>query len=256
VNPSTSLGLRLTALRRPVLLLLTLAAFLAIGRVLPIGDWLVASSSYLRHTGSIGIVGFILAYTVGAFLFVPAAMFTFVAGFSLGAGYGVLVAIPGIATSSFLVFLLARTLLRKNVEGWLSRDPRFLVLDRLLARLGPRAVVLLRFSPISPFSILNYAFGLTGIPKRHYLVATCIGTIPGSIFFAQLGAVAPHLGCIAEGRLPDGGLAQTIMLLVGLVLTALVGLWLAVIAKRALHDAEMPKDTPSSPPEEPHPIEG
>jgi uncharacterized membrane protein YdjX (TVP38/TMEM64 family) len=228
----------MAALRRPLLLLIALIAFVALGRVLPIGTWLVAGSSYLRGAGAVGIVGFILAYSLGALLFVPAAMFTFVAGFSLGASRGVLVAIPGIATSSFLVFLLARTLLRKNVEGWLSKDPRFLVLDRLLARLGPRAVVLLRFSPISPFSILNYAFGLTGIPKRHYLVATCIGTIPGSVFFAQLGAVAPHLGCIAEGRLPDGGLAQTIMLLIGLTLTALVGLWLGIVAKRSLREFE------------------
>jgi len=105
---------------------------------------------------------------------------------------------------------------------------------------------LLRFSPISPFSILNYAFGLTGIPTRHYFVATCIGTLPGSLFFAQLGAAAPTLGCIAEGRLPDGGTTQTVMLAIGLVLTAAIMLWLGRLARRAMAEPLAEESAPTA----------
>lgn len=228
----------LVSARRPIGLLVLVVLLLLVGRVAPVGEWLVAGSTQLRHAGVWGALGFFAAYALGAFLFVPAAMFTSVGGYAYGATWGALLAIPATAVSAFLVFFLSRTVLRRNVEGWLGRDPRFLVVDALLAKFGARAVVLLRFSPVSPFSILNYGFGLTGIKPVHYFVATCLGTIPGSIFYAQLGAVAPHLGCLAEGRLPEGGYFQTISLIVGLVLTACVGIWLSVMAKRALAPAD------------------
>lgn len=219
---------------RPIGLAVFVIVLLLLGRMAPVGEWLLAGSTQLRHAGVWGALGFFLAYTLGAFLFVPAAMFTSVGGYAYGATWGALLAIPGTAVSAFLVFFLSRTVLRESVERWLGRDPRFVALDALLAKFGARAVVLLRFSPISPFSVLNYGFGLTGIKSTHYFVATCLGTIPGSIFYAQLGAVAPHLGCIAEGRLPEGGYFQTLSLIVGLLLTAGVGIWLSVLAKRAL----------------------
>lgn len=226
-----------SAYRRPLILLAIVVALVLVGRVVPIGAWLAAASAHLRQAGTWGALLFLCSYLIGSLLFVPAAMFTSVAGYTFGATWGTLIGIPGTAVSAFAVFWLSRTLLRRTVEQWLKDDPRFLIVDRLLAKLGARAVVLLRFSPVSPFSILNYAFGLTGIPKSHYLIATTLGTIPGSIFYAQLGAAAPHLGCIIEGKLPDGGVIQTVSLLVGLVLTAAVGIWLSIVAKRALATA-------------------
>lgn len=230
--------------KRPILALLALALLIGVGRVVPVGAWLVAASAQLRTGGFVGGVLFVLSYSVGALLVIPAAMFTFVAGYSFGALGGALIAIPGIATSSMAIFLLARFLLRNTVQRWLLRDPRYLALDRLLAKLGPRAVVLLRLSPITPFSVLNYAFGLTAIPTRDYFLATCIGTIPGSLFYAQLGAVAPSLARIAEGRLPETGRAQTFLLIFGLVVTAVVAVWLGRIAKRTIAEASQPSPDP------------
>lgn len=226
---------------RPAILAGILGLLVGVGHVIPIGAWLQASSSELRDAGIPGMLLFVLSYSAGALLFVPSAMFTFVAGFTYGGLWGSLIGVPGIATSALSVFLLSRGLLRRNVEVWLARDPRFLVLDRLLARFGARAVILLRLSPLSPFSVLNYAFGLTGIPKGKYFLATCAGTIPGSVFYAQLGAVAPHLGSIAQGRLPEGGRAQTCFLLLGILITAGVGIWLGRLAKQALANAEEPR---------------
>jgi uncharacterized membrane protein YdjX (TVP38/TMEM64 family) len=244
LTPEVRTTSRLATWKRPLGLLLLLLALLLVGRVAPVGTWLVAGSTQLRQAGLLGALLFVLAYTPGALLFVPAAMFTFVAGFAFGPWWGALVGIPGIGSSSMVVFLLARGLLRGQVERWLAHDKRFVVVDHLLAKLGPRAVVLLRLSPISPFSILNYAFGLTAIPKSQYFFATCLGTLPGSLFFAQLGAAAPSLAVIAEGRLPDAGRAQTYLLLFGLVVTASVGLWLGRVAKHALGQAQRPATDP------------
>lgn len=235
-----------THCKRPLSLLVLGLALLLFGRVAPVGSWLVSAASHLQHAGLVGALLFVVGYVLGALLFVPASMFTFVAGFTFGAFSGALVGIPGIVLSSMAVFLLARSLLRSNVERWLAHDPRFVTIDLLLTKLGSRVVVLLRLSPLSPFSVLNYAFGLTAIPTSKYFVATCIGTLPGAFFFAQLGAAAPSLAAIAEGRLPDAGRAQTYLLLAGLVLTAIVGLWLARIAKSALAQAQHMTDNDDS----------
>ncbi|HMA94160.1 MAG TPA: VTT domain-containing protein [Polyangiaceae bacterium] len=239
----------LAAYRRPLAMLAVLVGLLLLGRIVPIGAWLAALSTYLRHAGVWGAILFASFYLAGAFLFVPAAMLTSVAGYTFGVVWGTLIGIPGTAVSAFAVFWLSRTLLRGTIEHWLKNDARFLVVDHLIARFGARAIVLLRFSPVSPFSILNYAFGLTGIPKSHYLVATTLGTIPGSLFYAQLGAAAPQLGSIVEGKLPDGGYLQTVTLLLGLVLTAAVAIWLSVMAKRALAAAACAEQAVPAPPE-------
>jgi uncharacterized membrane protein YdjX (TVP38/TMEM64 family) len=213
-------------------------SLLALGRLLPVGKWLLSLVSLLRGAGAIGGLLFVLAYTPGAIFFVPSAMFNFAAGFAYGPVWGALIAIPGIALSSCIVFALTRTVLRKPVEQWLRRDPRFRAIDHLLTRFGPKSVVLLRFSPLSPFSVLNFAFGLTGMKSLHYFIATAIGAAPGAIFYSQLGALAPHLDELVNGRLPQGGRFQTYYLCFGLVLTLFVALWLGRLAKRAMAHPE------------------
>jgi uncharacterized membrane protein YdjX (TVP38/TMEM64 family) len=142
--------------------------------------------------------------------------------------------------------VLTRTVLRAPIEQWLRQDPRFSAVDHLLTRFGPKAVVLLRFSPLSPFSILNFAFGLTGMKPTHYFIATAIGAAPGAIFYSQLGALAPHLDEIVSGHMPAGGRTQTYYLCFGLCLTLAVAVWLGRLAKQAmLHPEEEMKDLPS-----------
>ncbi|MGC4066569.1 MAG: VTT domain-containing protein [Polyangiaceae bacterium] len=229
--------------RRLVVLGVLVMTLAVLGRILPFGRWLSGLVDALRGAGAWGMALFLFAYTPAALFFVPSALLTFAAGFAYGALLGTLLAIPAIAISAWAVFLLTRTVLREWVVDWLARDPRFVALDGLLTRFGPKAVVLLRFSPVSPFSILNFAFGLTGMKSHHYFIASAIGAIPGAAFYAQLGALAPHLDAIVQGRLPEGGRTQTVFLAFGLCLTVAVAVWLGRMAKAALADsAKTPSD--------------
>lgn len=231
---------------RLVLLGLLLVSLVLLSRVLPLREWLLSGFSALRAAGLVGVILFILAYTPAAVLFIPSAMFNFAAGFVYGPFAGALIAIPGIALSSCVVFLLTRTVLRQPVEQWLGRDPRLRAIDHLLTRFGAKTVVLLRFSPLSPFNLLNFAFGLTGMKPSHYFIATAIGAAPGAIFYSQLGALAPHLEELASGRIPAGGKIQTYYLCFGIVVTLVVAIWLGRLAKGALadpkHELEQPLD--------------
>ena len=224
--------------QRIILLCSVVIGLAVLGRALPVGRWLFSLVTTLRSAGLLGALLFALSYTPGALLFIPSAMFNFAAGFAYGPVWGALVAIPGIALSSCLVFMLSRTVLRQPVEQWLGQDPRFKAVDHLLTRFGPKVVVLLRFSPLSPFNILNFAFGLTGMKPLHYFVATAIGAAPGAIFYSQLGALAPELDTIMSGRLPAGGRVQTYYLCFGLCLTLAIAIWLGRLAKHALTHPE------------------
>jgi uncharacterized membrane protein YdjX (TVP38/TMEM64 family) len=244
VTESDSIGPKRGRTTRFVILSVLVVVLAVLGRVLPIRGWLLSLFSALRDAGPFGVFLFILTYTPGAVFFIPSAMFTFAAGFTYGPLWGALIAIPGIALSSCIIFMLARTVLRKPVEQWLRGDPRIRAVDHLLTRFGPKAVILLRFSPLSPFNILNFAFGLTGMKPLHYFVATSIGAAPGAIFYAQLGALTPHLDELASGRIPAGGQLQTYYLGFGICLTLVVAIWLGRLAKRALAHPEEELEVP------------
>jgi uncharacterized membrane protein YdjX (TVP38/TMEM64 family) len=49
--------------------------------------------------------------------------------------------------------------------------------------------------PLFPFNFINFAWGLTSVRLRDYVVGTVVGIIPGAFVYANLaGAVARSLG--------------------------------------------------------------
>jgi len=80
--------------------------------------------------------------------------------------------------------------------------------DEAVAREGWKIVALTRLSPVFPFNLLNYAFGLTNVRVRDYVVASWAGTLPGTILYVYLGSLAGDLTRVATGgaeRTPADG---------------------------------------------------
>ena len=224
---------------------------LALGRYYPVEHWALQLSNALRHAGVGGVLIYGLAYCVGAVFLLPAAMFSVGAGFAYGPVWGLMLAVPAAALSSLVVFLLARLALRGPVERWLCRDHRVMIIDKLLERRGPVAVVLLRLSPITPFNILNPVFGLTRIRARDYLWATSLGVIPGVLFYTQVGALATQAAAVHGGALV-GGPWHLSMLVAGTLCAFGVIWWFARLSRKALALASMvgPKRLETLSPEE------
>jgi len=225
---------------------------LILGRSYPVESWALELSSTLRHAGPGGVLVYGLAYCVGAVFLLPAAMFSVGAGFAYGPVWGPMLAIPGAALSSLVVFLLARLALRRPVERWLCRDHRLMIIDELLERRGPIAVVLLRLSPITPFNVLNPVFGLTRIRARDYLWATGLGVIPGVLFYTQVGALATHAAAARGATLTGGSSWHVVMLAAGTLCALGVVWWFARLSRRALARASTigPQRLETLPPEE------
>jgi len=98
--------------------------------------------------------------------------------------------------------------------------------------------MLLRLSPLVPFNIQNYLFGLTNIDFWHYFLATFVGIIPGAVLYLYIGA----LGGALTGGGGQWGTARWIFFGIGLVATVFVALLVARKAKAKLKEAGLAKD--------------
>ena len=118
-------------------------------------------------------------------------------------------------------FPLARDWVAKRIDG----NASFTAMDTAVADEGWRIVLLTRLSPLFPFTLLNYAFGLTRVSLRDYVLASWIGMMPGTVMYVYLGSLA-RAGVANHGRTP----AEWILYGAGLLATIAV----AVVATRGV----------------------
>jgi len=183
---------------------------------------------YVRGLGALGYVVYTLGYAIFG-LFVPASVLTIGAGALFGVVGGTIVVAIGATLTATLAFFLARTVLRKRIERWAERNPKFRAVDKAISREGPKIVVFVQMAAVFPFLFVNYAFGLTGIRPVPYIIATFIGILPGVIAFVYLGA--------AGAAVATQNKAKTIITIVGVVIAFAASIFVGRIAQRALfHD--------------------
>jgi uncharacterized membrane protein YdjX (TVP38/TMEM64 family) len=135
-------------------------------------------------------------------------------------------------------FVAGRTLLRTVVARRLETRPRFAALDQAVGRYGLRLVALARLSPLLPFNLLNYAFGLTQVRTRDYVIGSWLGMLPGTAAYCYLGAAAGSLGG-ARTAAADSPLGRSLFW-AGLAATLLAAAYAARLATRALQAALEP----------------
>lgn len=230
--------------RRRSLLLAALVALVAATMLvdLPLRDAAVGLREQLVGLGPWGPPLFALGFGLLVACLVPGLPL----GMAAGAAFGLPVAIPtlyaGATLGSVIAFLVARSSLRPRIERWLARHPRLLALDELMATRGTAVACLLRLAPGVPFTLLNYALGLTRLPLRGYLVAS-LAMLPGIAMNASLGAAA--------GAALDGELHTTtygLLLGVGALAAVVATVWLARVARAALPAAAPTRQREASQP--------
>jgi uncharacterized membrane protein YdjX (TVP38/TMEM64 family) len=228
-------------MRRSQLARLAVAAALVIGVAacllfLPVKDYLLGFLQWAEGLGTWGLVLMAAAFTPACLLFLPGSPI------SLGAGaiYGVVPATIAMSIGSTIgataAFLAGRTLARGLIEERIARHPKFAAIDRAVAEQGFKIVLLTRLSPAFPFNLLNYAFGLTRVRLRDYVLASWIGMFPGTVMYVYLGSAVKNLAALVAGDF-EGGLAQQVLFFIGLLATVVVTVFVTRVAKRALDQA-------------------
>lgn len=208
------------------------------------GGAIPAFTEYIAGLGAVGPLVFIAGYAVATVAFIPGSLLTLAAGAVFGLVTGVAVVFAGATLGSTLAFLVARYVARGAVERRLASNERFAAVDRAIAEQGGRIVFLLRLSPAFPFSLLNYALGLSRVRLRDYVLASP-GMLPGTVLFVYYGKLAGDVAAVAGGAQPDRGTAYYALLVVGLLATLLVTMLVTRVARRALRDATDAPSTPS-----------
>lgn len=218
---------------RLFLWLALIVGVLALARFLNAQAFLQSALHWIRELGPWGWVIFVLLYIATAVLLLPAVILTLGAGAVFGVAQGwaiVSVAATLAATAAFLVGrYVARGWVVKRIEG----NPTFLAIDEAVGREGWKIVGLTRLSPAFPFNLLNYAYGVTRVSLRHYVLASWIGMMPGTLMYVYLGSLAGDLATAGTGhsvRTP----AEWALYGVGLLATVGVTVYVTRIARAAL----------------------
>ena len=191
--------------------------------------------AWVRELGAVGPAAFVAMFTLACVLFLPGCIFALGGGVLFGATWGsVYVAIGG-TTGAVCAFLVGRYLARDWVRRKVAEHENFAAIDRAVGREGWKIVGLTRLSPLFPFNLLNYAFGLTSVSLRDYFLASAVVLTPWAIAYAYLGALAGDLM-----KLDRDGRARTstewAVLVVGLVAAIAAVAYVTRIARRALQE--------------------
>ena len=220
------------------LVLLTIAAVVISMIVfLPSKEYLAALLEWTKSLGAIGPLVVAAAYLLACVLFVPRSLIAIGSGFLFGVGLGTITSSVGSTLGAATAFLVGRTLARKWIDEKVAGNKKFAAIDEAVGKEGFKLVLLLRMSPIFPFSLLNYALGLTKVSFRKYFFASWLGMLPGTIMYVYFGSAARSLTDLAAGNL-QGGVGKQVFFWIGLAGTVMVALFANRIAGKILKSAQ------------------
>ena len=141
----------------------------------------------------------------------PGPLLAGASGLLFGTALGTPVSITAATLGAVFAFSIARFLAHDAVET--LTGSRLAPLQEWIERRGFWAVLYARIAPGVPYSLVNYAAGLTRVGLPAFAAATAIGVAPRAFAYTALG-----------GSLDDLNSPEAIVAIVALVVMALTGL--------------------------------
>lgn len=209
-------------------------------------DVLREALGWVESLGNVGPIGFILLYNIATVLLIPGSILTLGSGVLFGLGWGTFYVIIAATLGATIAFWIGRNLARDWVSSKIAGYPKFGAIDRAVAQQGFKIVLLTRLSPLFPFNLLNYAFGITQVSLKDYVMGS-IGMLPGTLLYVYIGSLIGNLALIGtQTTNPEAEKIQWIAKIIGFVITIAVTLYITRIAKKAL-DESLAESSPESP---------
>ncbi len=175
---------------------------------------------WVNNLGAIGVIVFILIYNLATILFIPGSLLTLGGGAIYGVLWGSIYVFISATLGATIAFLIGRHFARNWVSQKIQAYPRFQLIDIAVAKNGLKIVLLTRLSPIFPFNLLNYAFGITRVSLRDYILGS-LGMIPGTIMYVYIGSLAGDIAMLGmpQTMSPQAQVAQWSLKIIGLLAT-------------------------------------
>jgi len=212
--PDSAALARRAALFRLAALALAIGAALAVVvlvvRPSPAGvrEWVGGVRDWVDGAGVAAPIAFVLVSASLTCVMFPGPLLAGASGLLFGAGLGVPVTLTAAVLGACLAFSISRRVGAGAIEQVAGR--RLLAVYELVNRRGFMAVLYARIAPGVPYTIVNYAAGLTRIPLLVFAGATALGTAPRAFAYTTLG------GSLGDLRSPAAISAVTVLLLMGL----------------------------------------
>lgn len=188
----------------------------------------------IQGLGAWAPIGFAGVYILSAVFFVPGSILTLAAGVLFGVFWGTVAASIAATLGAAAAFLVGRHLARGWVERRIAGKERFGAVYKAVAREGWKIVLLTRLSPVFPYNLLNYAFGLSGVSFWGYTLASWIGMIPGALMYVYIGSLAGSLAMVGAGERENSPFEWALYGL-GFVATVLLTVYITRVARNALN---------------------
>ena len=172
---------------RMIALASLLGAGVAVYRFAPGATEMEQFQRYLQSMGGwAALVSGLLMITQAVVAPLPANVISASNGFLFGAFWGTLLSWTTTLVGASLCYYISKTfgrpLVMRFASGALDRSERF------VSRYGGRAIFVVRLLPAVPFDAVSYAAGLAGVGFGRFLVASAIGSLPSSMFYAIVGS--------------------------------------------------------------------
>ncbi|CEM03564.1 unnamed protein product [Vitrella brassicaformis CCMP3155] len=198
---------------------------------------------WVQDNPATGILAYMAVYMVCTVAFIPGSILTLGAGFTFvcafGNGPGMAAGIGAVLVGAFvgaqLAFFCGRFLFKSWVQGLTDKFKVMRAIDKVFETQGLKLNILLRLSPVVPFSAFNYIMGGTRTRYRDYAIGT-LGIIPGTALYVYIGAIPAFAGACSGKAEGSGHWSQWVFLAVGLVATFIAVFIVTWFARKALRE--------------------
>ena len=188
--------------------------------------------SFFFNTG-IGIFAFVCIYILIVLLILPASWLSLLSGFLYGSYLGSIIVFISACIGASAAFFISKTFFSKKLKNFFSRSPKLSVMEQVIKKGGLKLIFLARLSPIFPFSILNYFYGLNNVKFRDFTFGL-LGIIPGTFLYCSIGSLAKNVQDLKYVQSPN----NLYMSIIGIVSTFLVIFFSAKYSREYFDNSE------------------
>jgi uncharacterized membrane protein YdjX (TVP38/TMEM64 family) len=194
----------------------------------------------IQASGWVGYLMFIALYAACCIFFLPASFLTFAAGAVYGFWVGSLLVLVSNGLGSLLCLLVTRYLFRDWASRRLKKRRKLSAVIDAVQHDGWKIVLLTRLSLVMPFSLINYALGLTKLSAWRFLLATEVGSVPAIAIYVYIGTLVGNLSKIRTDMQGNGPLHWAVQG-IGLLVTLAVTVYVTHLASKTLKKRMRPR---------------
>jgi len=217
---------------KPIVIGLVVIGLILATRAFDIPQELKEVLAWVEGHGTTGVIVFMVIYVAACVFFVPASLLTLGAGAVYGVIRGSIYVSIASTVGATCAFLVGRYLAREAIRRRIAGNAKFMAIDEAVGHEGWKIVGLTRLSPVFPFTLLNYAYGLTRVGLRDYVVASWIGMMPGTVMYIYIGALAGDIAMLGGERTRSA--QEWVLYVIGLLATVVATVYVTKVARQAM----------------------